>query len=209
MKGEIITGKLRNNFTYDHKQTKNNQEGDEASELRKLDEKHSLTNRATDVTNQGSFVLSKKIISCVLTHFTSPFAFLLNLYIFHLTHICFNLAFLCNYHYTATWHQYDDAVFSEPGLWDSICSRLPFLRNVDLDPTEGRRMAMMAMLPDWDSISCSEGGISASSALSRINDVVYCMSKPEVENGGHVFDRILPSFNIREVSLKRLFYAVL
>ena len=107
-----------------------------------------------------------------------------------------------NYHCTATWHQYDDAVFSEPGLLDSIRSYVPFLRDFDSDPVEGRRMAMMVMLPEWDSISSDKGGITASSALTQINDVVYCMSMPGAENGGYFFKRILASFNVRKVSIK-------
>lgn len=63
-------------------------------------------------------------------------------------------------------------------------------------------MAMLAMLPEWDSISSDEGGVSGSTALTQINDVVYCMGKSEVENGTRIFDRILISFDVREVSIK-------
>ena len=101
----------------------------------------------------------------------------------------------------ATWHQYDDAVFSEPGFWDSIRNHFPLLKNLAQDPVEGRRMAMLAMLPDWNNISTVEGGsrMNAHAALTEINKVVYCMSHTEFENGGCHFPRILIDFNVMEV----------
>ena len=101
---------------------------------------------------------------------------------------------------TATWHQYDDAVYSEPGFWDNLCSHIPLLRNVALDPAEGRTMTMMAMLPEWNRISIVDGsGIHAHEALSVINNVVYCMSMAEFENGGSFFPRIPHGFNFVQV----------
>ena len=93
------------------------------------------------------------------------------------------------------WHQYDDAIYSEPGVFDSLRNHIPFLRTFNLDPADGRRMAMMTMLPDWDKISDKDGGINAHVVLSEINDVVYCMSKTEFENGGGFFPRVPNGFD--------------
>ncbi|XP_020614912.1 E3 ubiquitin-protein ligase RNF213-like [Orbicella faveolata] len=101
-----------------------------------------------------------------------------------------------------TWHQYDDAIFSQPGLWESIRSLFPHNEN---DPAEGRRLAMTAMLPDWESISLKQGGMNAHDALSKINNVVHCMSKAEVENGGLFRLRVPYGFNILEVLHEYLF----
>ena len=95
----------------------------------------------------------------------------------------------------ATWHQYDDAIYSEPGFFDSLRNRIPFLRTFNLDTADGRRMAMMTMLPDWDKISDVDGGINAHVVLSEINNVVYCMSKTEFENGGGFFPRVPNGFD--------------
>ena len=56
-------------------------------------------------------------------------------------------------------------------------------------------MAMMTMLPDWDKISDVDGGINAHVVLSEINNVVYCMSKTEFENGGGFFPRVPNGFD--------------
>ena len=56
-------------------------------------------------------------------------------------------------------------------------------------------MAMMTMLPDWDKISDIDGGINAHVVLSEINNVVYCMSKTEFENGGGFFPRVPNGFD--------------
>ena len=96
----------------------------------------------------------------------------------------------------ATWHQYDDAVYSAPSFWESFRS---LWENEAQVPAEGRRMAMLAMLPEWDRVSSTEGGMSAHAAVTEINRVVYCMSKAEFENGGCYFPRIPPGFNFMEV----------
>lgn len=101
--------------------------------------------------------------------------------------------------FKGTWHQYDDAVFSEPGFWDSVRNRFPMFRNLAQDPAEGRRMAMMAMLPDWDRISIKEEGLSAHAALKEINNVVYCMSRAEFENAGCSHPRLLWGFDVMQV----------
>lgn len=99
----------------------------------------------------------------------------------------------------ATWHQYDDAVFSEPGFWDNIRNRIPLWRDLNQDPAEGRRMAMMAMLPDWDSILNEERGLKAYDALTEINNVVYCMAKAEFESSGCCYLRVPWGFNAIQV----------
>ena len=99
-----------------------------------------------------------------------------------------------------TWNQYDDAIFSQPSLWASICNRFPWLANSVQGPAEGRRMAMMVMLPDWDSISLEEEKMSGHSVLREINAVVYCMSRDMFENGGDYFQRDISGFNVGKVS---------
>ena len=110
---------------------------------------------------------------------------------------------------TATWHQYDDAIFSQPGFWNSVCSHLPLLKSITQDPVEGRRKAMLAMLPDWDSISTEEGGsrMKAHDAFAEIKTVVYCMSHAEYENGGHHFLKIPDGFNVKEVGTMKSVFA--
>ena len=105
----------------------------------------------------------------------------------------------------ATWHQYDDAIFSQPGVWDSVCSHFPLLRTIVRDPVEGRRLAMLVMLPEWDKISLVEGKdhMKAHAALTEINGVVYCMSNALVENGDRHFSLIPYGFNVMEVCTTR------
>lgn len=67
-------------------------------------------------------------------------------------------------------------------------------------------MAMLAMLPDWDSISSTEGGVIGSTVLTQINNVVHCMGKQYVENGTYTLDRILIGFDVYEVSISRMRY---
>ena len=64
-------------------------------------------------------------------------------------------------------------------------------------------MAMLVMLPEWDRISSGEGGISAASALTHINDVVYCMSVPIIENGSNLFAYVPNNFYVSEVSINK------
>ena len=112
------------------------------------------------------------------------------------------LAFFHLFILAATWHQYDDAIFSQPGFWDSL-----LMRTIVQDPAEGRRLAMLVMLPEWDKISLVEGRdhMKASAALTEINGVVYCMSNAEVENGGYHFLRIPCGFKFMEVCTVRRF----
>ena len=110
---------------------------------------------------------------------------------------------------TATWHQYDDAVFSEPGVWDNIRNRIPLWRDLNQDPAEGRRMAMTAMLPDWDSILNKERGLKAHDALTEINNVVYCMSKAEFESSGYYFPRVPWGFNAIQVCTQKCVFCKL
>lgn len=75
------------------------------------------------------------------------------------------------------------------------------------DTAEGRRLAMLVMLPEWDKISLVEGKghMKAHAALTEINGVVYCMSNAEIENGGHHFVRIPYGFSVMEVCATRRF----
>ena len=75
------------------------------------------------------------------------------------------------------------------------------------DPAEGRRLAMLVMLPEWDKISLVEGKghMKAHAALTEINGVVYCMSNAVIENGGHHFVRIPYGFSVMEVCATRHF----
>ncbi|CAH3163087.1 unnamed protein product, partial [Porites evermanni] len=100
-----------------------------------------------------------------------------------------------------TWHQYDDAVFSEPGLWESLCSHFPPLRSIVRDPVEGRRMAMFAMLPELDSIFADQKGerLTAHATLAEINKILHCMLNCACENGGFRFIRDLIGFDAKKV----------
>ena len=97
---------------------------------------------------------------------------------------------------TATWHQYDDAVFSQPSFWDSIRSLFPKWKVSDA--AEGRRLAMMAMFPKWGEISEKEG-TNGHATLNKINNVLHCMSRAEFENGGNFYPRIPDGFSATEV----------
>ena len=97
---------------------------------------------------------------------------------------------------TATWHQYDDAVFSQPSFWDSIRSLFPKWKVSDA--AEGRRLAMMAMLPKWGEISEKEG-TNGHATLNKISNVLHCMSRAEFENGGNFYPRIPDGFSATEV----------
>lgn len=82
-------------------------------------------------------------------------------------------------------------------FWDSIRSLFPQWK-VD-DAAEGRRLAMMAMLPEWGEISEKEG-TNGQATLDKINNVLYCMSRAEFENGGNFHPRIPDGFNAVQVS---------
>ena len=58
---------------------------------------------------------------------------------------------------------------------------------------------MMVMLPEWERVSLREGEINAHDFLTEINDVVYGMSKAEIENGGRCYPRIPKGFDFMEV----------
>ena len=111
---------------------------------------------------------------------------------------CFFYSF---FNYTATWHQYDDAVFSEPGFLESLCSHIQPLRSIVRDPVEGRRMAMSAMLPELDSIFADHRGerLTAPAAIKEINKILNCMLNCVFENGGHRFPRELFGFDAKQV----------
>lgn len=61
---------------------------------------------------------------------------------------------------------------------------------------------MLFMLPEWDRIASGERGITASTALTQINNVMYCMREQEVENGSYIFHRMLPGFDEKQVGIK-------
>ena len=107
--------------------------------------------------------------------------------------------------FLGTWHQYDDAIFSQPGFWASIRRFFPKLKN---DPAEGRRLAMKAMLPEWDGITMKQGGMNAYDALSEINSVVHCVSKAEIENGGGYELRSTHGFDFTEVCISKRIFSV-
>ena len=58
---------------------------------------------------------------------------------------------------------------------------------------------MKAMLPEWERITMKQGGLDAHDALSEINDVVHCVSKAKIENGGLCHPRTTDGFDFMEV----------
>lgn len=61
---------------------------------------------------------------------------------------------------------------------------------------------MLVMLPEWDRIALGERGITASTALTQINNVMYCMREQGGETGNHLFYRALHGFDEKQVSIK-------
>ena len=72
------------------------------------------------------------------------------------------------------------------------------------DPVEGRRMAMLAMLPDLDRIFADHGGerLTAHAALAEINKILHCMLNCVFENGGYRFTRDLIGFDAKQVCIE-------
>ena len=111
---------------------------------------------------------------------------------------------LCNYfYYIAVWHQYDDAVFPSPSLYQSFRNKMPFLKS--MDPVEGRNLATWAMLPRWRGFvnETEDTNMSAWKAVLAVSDLAYCMTRTLMEEGGRVSQNVPTSYDFNRVSDRR------
>lgn len=107
--------------------------------------------------------------------------------------------YMFNYLHLAVWNQYDDAIFSEPGVLRSLWNRMPFVK--DMDPAEGRKIATWAMLPRWEGFVVDGGNksMSAWEAIGIIKDLAYCMTQTSVEENGRLTENVPSLYNFKRV----------
>ena len=91
---------------------------------------------------------------------------------------------LFSFLFLAIWHQYDDAIFSEPNLFQKLLNKLPVWKSMDV--LEGRNLATWTMLPPWDGCLVRKGDseMAAWETVQMIKDLAYCMTKSTVEEYG-------------------------
>ena len=106
----------------------------------------------------------------------------------------------CSIPSLATWHQYDDTIFSPPGWLQSLRNKMPFLKS--MDPADGRNIATCAMLPRWEGFTTDEARTNMTpwEAVEAVNDIAYCMTETLVEEGGHFTRNIPLSYDFSRVS---------
>lgn len=131
--------------------------------------------------------------------------FVVNTYYYKPTYLCKSLKVsaylnlsLC---FTVTWHQYDDAVYSQSKIWNSV---LNFVTSNLPNPSQGRYLAMEMMLPDWDCFHIERTHSSTfkgSEALETINQVIYCMENKKIETGNNVQNLEFKDFSMELVGL--------
>ena len=106
----------------------------------------------------------------------------------------------CSIPSLATWHQYDDTIFSPPGWLQSLRNKMPFLKS--MDPADGRNIATCAMLPRWEGFTTDEARTNMTpwEAVEAVNDIAYCMTETLVEEGWHFTRNIPLSYDFSRVS---------
>lgn len=111
-----------------------------------------------------------------------------------------DIVFILFFLFSAIWHQYDDAIFSEPNLFQKLLNKLPVWKSMDV--VEGRNLATLAMLPPWRGV-LDKGGDTAMAAwetVQIIGDLAYCMTKSTVEEYGSNVSNVPARYSFSKVS---------
>lgn len=105
----------------------------------------------------------------------------------------------------AIWHQYDDAIFSEPSRVQSLRNRMPVWKSMDV--LEGRNLATWAMLHEWEDLLTvkSDTMMAAWEFVSRVGDLAYCMTNSKVEEYRFITSNVPPRYNFKQVSDQSLY----
>lgn len=105
----------------------------------------------------------------------------------------------------AIWHQYDDAIFSEPSWVQSLRNRMPVWKSMDV--LEGRNLATWAMLHEWEDLLTvkSDTMMAAWEFVSRVGDLAYCMRNSKVEEYRFITSNVPPRYNFKQVSDQSLY----
>jgi len=100
----------------------------------------------------------------------------------------------------AIWYQYDDGIFSEPNLVQSLRNIMPVWKSMDV--LEGRNLATSAMLREWKDLLTvkSDKTMAAWDFIRRVGDLAYCMTNSKVEDYGRVIPNVPPRYNFKQVS---------
>lgn len=105
----------------------------------------------------------------------------------------------------AIWHQYDDAIFSEPSRVQSLRNILPVWKSMDV--LEGRNLATWAMLNECEDLLTdkSDTMMAAWEFVRRVGDLAYCMTNSKVEEHGSIMSNVPPRYNFKQVSDQSLY----
>ena len=109
--------------------------------------------------------------------------------------------FVCFFfYYLAVWNQYDDTIFSPPSWVQSARNKMPFLKK-SMDPAKGRKIATLAMLPDWEGFTVTGGNTSLSAweAIESVNDLAFCMTQAQVVKNNRVYKNVPSSYDFSKV----------
>lgn len=77
---------------------------------------------------------------------------------------------------------------------------MPFLKS--MDPTEGRNIATLEMLPRWEGfvVNGASTNISAWEAIKTVKDLSFCMTQTQMEQDGRVAKHVPSSYDFNNVS---------
>lgn len=101
---------------------------------------------------------------------------------------------------SAIWHQYDDAIFSEPSWVQSFRNMMPVWKSMDV--LEGRNLATWAMLEEWEDLLTvkSDTTMAAWDFVRTVGDLAYCMTNSKVEECQCIIPRVPSRYNFKQVS---------
>ena len=101
---------------------------------------------------------------------------------------------------SAIWHQYDDAIFSEPSRVQSLRNMMPVWKSMDV--VEGRNLATWAMLNEWEDLLTvkSDTTMAAWDFVKKVGDLAYCMTNSKVEEYGFIISNVPSRYNFKQVS---------
>lgn len=105
---------------------------------------------------------------------------------------------------SAIWHQYDDAIFSEPSRVQSLRNMMPVWKSMDV--LEGRNLATWAMLNEWEDLLTvkTDTTMAAWDFVRRVGDLAYCMTNSKVEEYGLTISNVPSRYNFKQVSYQSL-----
>ena len=85
-----------------------------------------------------------------------------------------------------TWHQYDDTIYPGPTLSEQLLKYVPFVKSVDI--SEGRNIAIGAMLPHWEGVCVDDAGkeMTAGDTIQKVQNVAHCLTKRRTKQDGIV-----------------------